>query len=44
LQRCAIVVAIGSIADIGLQPGLGGSVANDPKATFVTRDNQVNSA
>jgi glycosyltransferase involved in cell wall biosynthesis len=30
LHRHAMSVAIGSIADIGWQPGLGGLVANDP--------------
>ena len=34
LQCRAISVAIGSIADIGYQPGLGHSVANDPEPTL----------
>jgi hypothetical protein len=34
LQRRAMSVAIGSKADIGWQPALGGSVANDPERTM----------
>ena len=34
LRRRAILVVIGSIADIGWQPGLGRSVANDPFEAF----------
>jgi len=36
LQRGAILVAIGSIADIGWQPGLGSSVVNDPTADLLS--------
>jgi hypothetical protein len=36
LQHRAVVVAIGSIADIGCQPELAGSVAIDPSRTRVS--------